>query len=583
MGMSLIFSVNLFADSPVFETIYPYNTPHENGVTLAFTGEVEYEAIATQSPPRLLLIVKKTSSFWGNYIKQFQLDPLYRVSIDEVNNHLEISLYFDIMPQYEITSPDGIDLQVSWIPIKKQNIKIHSFPKMELLNKKVSLNFKDAQMIDLLRLLANQHSLNIIAGQKVEGRITVALSKVNLGTALDAILKVNGYSWFIQDNIIVIKPKDEEMAGELSTRIYKVEYVSAESIQNALLNVLSPKGQIQVFSPVSTGTSGGSGGGAAAASPAGQQAAGGLLGALGGGAAGGGATGGGAATGGTGASAGGTSEQEVTSDHLIITDNVYNFENIEEVIETLDQPVIQVNIAVKFIEAKLSSDERLGINWDLRATISGPTDVSGTTTNADGTTTSATSLGLGWLMKDMRVATLTTPVFNMLLDVLASDNETRLIQEPQVTTTENTWASVKTGTKYPIAVPQPEGSMFGSQAITFEDQDIDITLNVKPKVNNGTYIALDLNAVVQALIGFAGPNADRPIISERSTNTKVTVENGHTLLIGGLIFDQFIQTENRIPFLGRIPYIKKFFSHSSTAVEKRELLIFITPTIVGGK
>ncbi len=125
--------------------------------------------------------------------------------------------------------------------------------------------------------------------------------------------------------------------------------------------------------------------------------------------------------------------------------------------------------------------------------------------------------------------------------------------------------------------------MFGSQAITFEDQDIDITLNVKPKVNNGTYIALDLNAVVQALIGFAGPNADRPIISERSTNTKVTVENGHTLLIGGLIFDQFIQTENRIPFLGRIPYIKKFFSHSSTAVEKRELLIFITPTIVGGK
>jgi protein transport protein HofQ len=89
-----------------------------------------------------------------------------------------------------------------------------------------------------------------------------------------------------------------------------------------------------------------------------------------------------------------------------------------------------------------------------------------------------------------------------------------------------------------------------------------------------------IEAIVQALVGFSGPNNDQPIVSERKTRAQNMVKSGETLLIGGLIFDQLIETETKIPIFGSIPLLGRLFKHNITETEQRELLIFITPTKV---
>jgi len=419
-------------------------------------------------------------------------------------------------------------------------------------------------------LLQAQNNLNIIAGEAVEGKVTVSLDDVNMGTALDAILKVNGYDWFMQENIVVIKPIDEDMSGELETKLYKLEYIDASALASALINVLTDKGKVSLFSPVAKGGGTGIGGGSSAQGAGG----GGLLGALSGG--GGGVT----PTSGTsqtstaaGGTGGGGSAAGVTSmDHLLVTDVHSNFDRIEEIILKLDKPIPQINIAVKFIETTLSLDEQMGINWDMRASLSGPTA-------SDATSTSA-GIDIGWAGKDLRLATLSLPTFTALFNILSSDNNTRIVQEPQTTTQDNTTATLTSGTTYPIMVPTGEGSAFGSSPVTFEDQEINVSLTITPRINEGRFVTMNINTSVDALVGFSGPDDDRPIVSSRSSTTQVSVPNGETLLMGGLIFDQRIETITSIPILSKIPLIKKLFIDKSTKNEQRELLIFITPNIV---
>ncbi len=563
-------ATGLFAQE--VDRITTFDSDTEMGVTIVLSEEVKFEEQVSQAPPMLRLVFPNTTFRQEKYTKQISLPPLYRIDAKQVPRaypETVVTLYFTNLPEYTIETEAGLLIQVVWTP-KEEALKQRTRARrLSTFETTVSLNFKEADLIDILRLLQVQNNLNIIAGEDVTGKVTVSLNDVSLGTALDAILKVNGYDWFMQENIIVIKPADQAMTGELETRLYKLEYVDATAVSAALTNILTPKGKVQVFSPVLKGGGGVGGGGITGGATGGGGAAGGLLGGLTGG---GGTAGGGAITAGAGVTGGGGLGGGATMSHLLVTDTRSNFNRIEDVIHKLDQQIPQINIAVKFIETKLSVDERLGINWNIRASLSGPTAPSGTDV-------SPTTVELGWLNKDLRLATLSIPSFNSILEILSSDNDSRIVQEPQVSTLDNTLATVTTGTSYPILVPQPVTAT-GQQTATFQEEQINVTLNVLPRINEDKYISMNINAVVQALIGFAGPDADRPIVSERSTTTQVMVGDGETLLIGGLIFDQYIATESSIPFLGQIPLIKSLFTHKSTSTEQRELLIFITPNII---
>jgi general secretion pathway protein D len=182
----------------------------------------------------------------------------------------------------------------------------------------------------------------------------------------------------------------------------------------------------------------------------------------------------------------------------------------------------------------------------------------------------------------MNFATLSRPIVSAIMSLLANDGDTKLLQEPQVTTENNSPANILIGTTIPVLVPQGEGSVFGTNPYTYENQEVNVSLNVLPRTNKDKVISMKIDAVVQEIIGLIGKD-QRPMISTRSTSTSVRVNNGETLLIGGLIFDSANQLTSKVPILGDLPIIKTFFNYNNADREQKELLIFITPTVVTNK
>ena len=179
------------------------------------------------------------------------------------------------------------------------------------------------------------------------------------------------------------------------------------------------------------------------------------------------------------------------------------------------------------------------------------------------------------------MAKMDLPLYQVVLEALESDNRTKLLQEPQVTTFDNFTSEINVGTTLPVLVPQGEGSVFGTNPYTFENVSVNIVLKVTPRVNNPNEITMQLDTQVSAIINYVGPDKDRPVVSTRSAKTNVVVGNGETLLIGGLILEDDSDITGKVPFLGNIPLLKRFFTIDTKSEQQRELLIFITPSIIG--
>ena len=384
------------------------------------------------------------------------------------------------------------------------------------------MNFRNAKLVNVIRLLASQDNLNLIMSGDIKGQVSLSLEDVTLETALDAILHVNKYEWFLQENIIIVQPMTSQrvMSGELYTRIYRLNYIKGSTATDAVKEALSSRGRVKALS--STQSSEESGG-----------------------------------------------EQDI----LLITDVPNNFDIIDKIIKSLDVEGKQINIAVKFIETTLKHDETIGINWNLRETMYIPG-------GGEADTSSSINLGkVNFPGETMSFATLSAPVVSAMLDLLANDGDTKLLQEPQVTTMSNSAANIVVGTTIPILVPQGEGSVFGSNPYTYQDQSVNVSLNVLARANPQGVISMKIDAIVQAIAGYVGADK-RPMVSTRQTNTNVRVADGETLLIGGLIFDNDLESMSKLPYVGDLPFIKKLFRYRNTEREQRELLIFITPTVI---
>ena len=535
----LLYASVLFSkDIPELSDIY--TTEGENSHTLVMEfnkGNFEYVTTESFAPPSISILFKNLNWSRGNFIKKSNLGPLYQYGITiprnsnqkEINKILQLKMDFNRVPDYlvKIEPPKGKNkkhkLKVTWVKNKKKKSPRYNQPQTNRLpESRVSLNFQAAKLVNVVRMLVSQDNYNLIMGEEVQGEVTMNLNDVSLETALDGILHVNNYEWFMQDNIIVVQPMTtkQTMSGELTTRMFRLNYTTGTMISEAVKEVLTPRGKIKALSSTAS-----------------------------------------------------TKVEPGEKDILMVTDIPTNFALIEGVISSLDIPTEQINIAVKFIETTLKHDEIIGINWDLRESMS---------LINSGNTDTSNSFDLGYLLmgdQTMNFATLSKPVVSAILSILANDGSTKLLQEPQVTTMNNSPANIVVGTTIPLLVPQGEGSVFGTNPYTYEDQHVNVSLDVLPRVNQDKIISMKIDAVVQSIIGFVGKD-QRPMISTRSTNTSVRVKNGETLLIGGLIFDTEQEIASKVPILGDIPLIKWLFRSNDKNREQRELLIFITPTVI---
>ncbi len=534
----LLYASVLFSkDIPELSDIY--TTEGENSHTLVMEfnkGNFEYVTTESFAPPSISILFKNLNWSRGNFIKKSNLGPLYQYGITiprnsnqkEINKILQLKMDFNRVPDYlvKIEPPKGKNkkhkLKVTWVKNKKKKSPRYNQPQTNRLpESRVSLNFQAAKLVNVVRMLVSQDNYNLIMGEEVQGEVTMNLNDVSLETALNGILHVNNYEWFMQDNIIVVQPMTtkQTMSGELMTRMFRLNYTTGTMISEAVKEVLTPRGKIKALSSTAS-----------------------------------------------------TNVEPGEKDILMVTDMPTNFALIEGVIRSLDIQTEQINIAVKFIETTLRHDEIIGVDWDMRESMS--------LINSGADTSN--SFDLGYLMmgdQTMNFATLSKPVVSAILSLLANDGSTKLLQEPQVTTMNNSPANILVGTTIPLLVPQGEGSVFGTNPYTYEDQHVNVSLDVLPRVNQEKIISMKIDAVVQAIIGFVGKD-QRPMISTRSTNTSVRVKHGETLLIGGLIFDTDQEIVSKVPLLGDIPLIKYLFRSSNKNREQRELLIFITPTVI---
>ncbi|MBL51259.1 MAG: hypothetical protein CMG57_04815 [Candidatus Marinimicrobia bacterium] len=527
-----------FPSTPVLNEIYIQENDKSYILVLEFSGtNFDYVTNETFAPPSLSLLFKNVKWERGNFIKKCDQNPLYQYSINvqrnvnqkEYKDRIKLKLDFTRVPEYTLKlepargNNKNHTLKIVYTKNNvKKSSKKYSSGLRRLPPSRISLNFQDAKLVNVVRMLVSQDNLNLIMGEDVSGRVTVSLDDVSLETALDAILHVNDYEWFIQDNIIIVQPMKTKkvMSGELLTRMFRLKYVTGTILSDAVSEVLTPRGKIRALSSTAS-----------------------------------------------------TNMEPGEKDILLVTDLPTNFSLIEGVIRSLDVESDQINIAVKFIETALKHNETIGINWDLREKMSFIKSLD---------TDTLSTFDLGYLTlgdQTMNFATLSRPIVSAILSLLANDGSTKLLQEPQLTTTNNSPANIVVGTTIPVLVPQGEGSVFGTNPYTYENQHVNISLNVLPRANEDGVISMKIDAIVQDIIGFIGKD-QRPMISTRSTNTTVRVNNGETLLIGGLIFDAADEDNSKVPILGDIPIIKKLFNYSSKNREQRELLIFITPTVV---
>ncbi len=529
----LLFSAPLSAADLELKNIFLSDDSLQYHLILQFNGTPEYLSSEIMNPPSVT--VQLPGAHWdrGDFDKKLSAGSLYqyRLTLQKKtigSGMVRLKLFFQTPPDYTITTSNDSSLVISWF----KKVSPASAPEgpgsMSAFSKPVTLHFDSANLTDVIRLMMDDTGLNLVMGElmdagQMNSQITLTLTDVPLNTALRTILNINGYEYYYADNIVVIKQIEASLEGELETRIYNLGFASGDMVQTVLAGVLTNKGSTIPFS-----------------------------------------TGGGA---------------KAFNDRIEVTDKRYKFDEITRTIRELDQKIPQINIAVKFIETTLKKDETMGINWNLRASMSAPGSEYADT---DTTKSAEDFVNFGKLFlggKTLHAAALTPPVVSALLELLATDSDTELLQEPQVTTFNNFPANIRVGTTIPVLVPQLESSVFGAIPYTYKNQNIDISMDVLPRINSDGLISLKVDAVVQAIVGYVGAE-QRPIVSTRSTNTNVMVEDGGTLLMGGLIFTSDGETLNKVPLLGDLPLIKRFFSRKVIVEEQRELLIFITSSIV---
>ena len=399
------------------------------------------------------------------------------------------------------------------------------------LKQKMSISMIDSDIKSVLMLIGELTNVNVVVSPDVKDTITANLENVSVKAALDVILKPNGYSYTFYENIIIVQQGDEaKLVGDLKSVIIKLKYINADDLNNPMRRILTPEGSIEAFTPVVT--------------PGGR------------GVAGGGA-----------------------SNIVIVTEVEENLNRVLDLISQLDKSIPNINIAVRFIETNMDTSKGHGIDWTSTPAI----QVGGSLGD---------SLSIPVNVSNVTIATLKPMQLLSALKIMQARGKSKLLSSPSVTTLDNHEASTSTTTTVYVSGQRSESNLdeesdqslgfFGNvNTYNVTEKNIGIELRVTPRINEKTKITLLVDATVEALLSAAEINTDQPRSTNRTVRTQVTVSDGDTVIIGGLIAENILENKKFVPVLSDLPFIGKMFQSTQLTKEQRELLIFITPNVVG--
>jgi len=408
---------------------------------------------------------------------------------------------------------------------------------------KISLDFQDADINDILRLIAEVGKVNIIAGGDVHGKVTTRMVDVPWDQALDVILKINGLAQERSGNIIRVAPLEkftnerkerlqaqitEVQAEPLVTRLVPANYATAKDLRPNLEKLLSKRGTIII---------------------------------------------------------------DVRTNTMIITDTPKSLEDVLTLLEKLDRPTPQVMIEARIVESSRNFVREIGIQLGLASSqitdraFPNRIDVRGGLPNAGesgGLVTpapanflldlpAAVATGSGGAI-GFSLASIGGTILDAQLSAMESSGRGKIVSSPKIATLDNTEAQIKSGRKIPVATTSAEGTKT-------EFVEANITLKVTPHVTPNDYISMKITAAKDEA-DFGNVVNGIPTITTREANTDMLVKDGDTVVIGGLYKRTISSSRAGIPGLSSLPVIGWLFRKEQEKDDSDELLIFLTPRII---
>ena len=426
---------------------------------------------------------------------------------------------------------------------------------------KLSLNFQNIEVRSLLQVIADFTNFNIITSDSVSGAVTLRLQDVPWDQALDIILQAKGLGMRKNGNVLWVAPKEEILSKEKLELESKAAVLSLEPVRTQSFQMNYAKAA-EVAVQISAG-GGGDKAGARILSSRGSAIA------------------------------------ETRTNQLFVTDVPSKLEQVQQYIAKLDVPVRQVMIEVRIVEATDNFGRSLGVKFggaDLRTgrggdggyQLSGNNRIAFGNTYSDvvaasgagGTVNTSSSfvnlpasLSFGGTPASLGVSIFNAAANRFLsleLSALEAENKGRVVSSPRVVTADGKRALIKQGEQIPYQTCDVTGCK-----VTFKDANLrlEVTPQITPEGN--IIMDLDVSKDSRGALTDAGP-----AINQKNINTQVLVDNGGTVVIGGIFELEEIDGGSKVPFLGDLPGVGNLFKNRTRETSKKELLVFVTPRMI---
>jgi type IV pilus assembly protein PilQ len=410
-------------------------------------------------------------------------------------------------------------------------------------DQRVSFEFNATPVRDALRLVAASNKLNMVISEGVKGKTTMKLDNVTLKQAMDKIIYTNDCDYYVDGNIITVRPIALATKAGRITKVYRLQYADAVNVAKVVRRIATSDSLVEAFHPEFLDFS-----------EAGQNRLKYQL---------------------------STVQGIRRSSILVVTDIPEKIKEISQVVLELDRPPIQILIESKLVEVAPNYTNELGIDWDKTFNMfysSNPeVDSKQITLQNGGTTTTSPMLKID---RTMQMGRLTAAQYVAMIDFLKTKTNSKLMSNPRLLATDNEESSISVGKTVPIARLQ-RGSGGQGDMVTFDYKEVSIRLNVTPHVGSNNEITMYVNPIIEEITDWKIMSGNEaPVTDKRSVNSIISVKNGETVVIGGLVKTTKTETIKRVWLLGSLPLIGRFFQHDETKDVQTDVMIFITPTIV---
>lgn len=431
-------------------------------------------------------------------------------------------------------------------------VKEQTQPQATLITKQeqlISINFQDISVRSILQLMADYNQFNLVVSDSVQGNLTLRLDEVSWQKALDIILQVKGLDKRIDGNVILVAPQSElalhekqrlaqaqlaETWSDLQSEIIPIHFAKASDIAEMIggtpsVSMLSERGMIRIDERTNT---------------------------------------------------------------LLIRELPNNLNIIREMIKLLDIPVKQVQIEARIVTVNEGNLDELGIRWGVSSshgqhTIGGSiegnlthiglyepensADMINNFLNVNLGATSANASSIAFQVAKLGSGTL----LDLELSAMQRESKAEVISSPRLITTNKQPAYIEQGTE----IPYLESSSSGATTVAFRKAVL--SLKVTPQITPDDRLVLDLS-VTQDRPGeiVKTGTGEAVAINTQRIGTQVLVNNGETIVLGGIFQHSTINTIDKVPLLGDLPLLRTLFRRSYQQLGKSELLIFVTPNVV---